>query len=182
MTWVLEEPIYIAVLGLITAGFLGFAWTQTGYRYLLHALLAVLALTGGLLFLEKMVVTDREQVQEALDRIARDVESNDLDRILSHVYSGAPDVYARAEMEFPNYEFEQVKIKDNVEVQPVEGAQPPRILVTFNVTVDVSVRATSMLHHVPRFVRVTLVKEDGDWRVAEYSHDEPQRGLQLPIE
>jgi hypothetical protein len=182
MTWVLEEPIYILVLGLITAAFLGFALMQTGYRSLLHALLAVLALTGGLLLLERMVVTDREQVQAALERIADDVETNDLEAILSHVYSGAPDVYARAKMEFPNYEFSRVKIKDNVEATFEQGAQPPRVRVTFNVVVDVSVRQTGYGETVARFVRVTLVKEDGDWHVADYSHDEPFQGLRLPVD
>ena len=63
---------------------------QTGYRWLLHATLGVAALTVGLLLLERWVETEPEQIEATLRRIARDVERNDLDAILSHVYSGAP--------------------------------------------------------------------------------------------
>ncbi len=70
MTWVLEEPVYILILGVLTLIFLGFAWWQTGHRLLFHSMLAVVALTGGLLILERVVVTDTEQVKDTLDQIA----------------------------------------------------------------------------------------------------------------
>ena len=116
MTWILEEPIYILILGVLTLTFLGFAYTQTGYRTLMHAMLAVVALTGGLLLLENMVETNTEQVEATLETIARDVETNDLERILSHVYSEATDTYDLAQREFPQYHFDRVNIKNNVEV------------------------------------------------------------------
>ena len=96
MTWVLEQPIYILILGGLTFAFLGYAWWQTGYRAMFHAMLAVAAVTAGLLILERLVVTDVERIEDTLDQIARDVESNDLPKILSHVYSGATATYARA--------------------------------------------------------------------------------------
>ncbi len=37
MTWIVEEPVYIVILGVITLAFIGFAWMQTGYRWMLHA-------------------------------------------------------------------------------------------------------------------------------------------------
>ncbi len=89
MTWILEEPTYIIILGVVLVLFLGFALLQTGYRFLLHALLGVIALTIGLLVLENLVQTDKEQVEAALETMARDVETNELDLILRHVYSGA---------------------------------------------------------------------------------------------
>ena len=111
------------------------------------------------------------------DALRRDVERNDLDAILSHVYSGATETLARARSEFPRYSFRVVNIKRNVEVQLQAGAEPPAADVTFNVVVDVTERNSEIPYHVPRFVHVTLRKEGGRWKVATYSHDEPQSSL-----
>ncbi len=105
------------------------------------------------------------------------METNDLNLILSHVYSGAPVIYARARSEFPKYEFKRVKIKNNVDVRFDRNATPPRAEVTFNVVVDVVVKGTGIVEHVPRFVWVVLVMEDNQWRVADYSHDNPQASM-----
>ena len=179
MTWVLEEPIYILILGAITLAFLGFALMQTGYRKLFHAMLAVAALTAGLLILERTVQTPREQVEADLEAIARDVESNNLEAICSHVYSGAPETLEDARREFPNYTFEKVNIKNNVEVVFEKGPEPPQATATFNVVV--SVRTGGMdFPHVARFVTVTLRFENGHWRVEKYAHRQPQATFQLP--
>ncbi len=179
MTWILEEPIYIVILGVLVLGFLGFALMQTGYRSIFHAMLPVVALTVGLLILEHSVETDKEQVEATLQQIARDVEANDLDAIYAHIYSGAPEILARAKREFPRYTFGRVKIKNNVEVVFENDQQPRKAIVTFNVVVDV--RQGSFHHpHVPRFVRVTLALEDGKWRVAAYSHSDPIKTFQGP--
>ncbi len=179
MTWILEEPIYILILGILTLAFLGFALMQTGYRGIFHAMLGVAALTVGLLILERMVETDKEQIESTLQTIARDVEANDLDAIYGHIYSGAPGILARAKREFPRYTFRHVKIKDNVEVVFENDHQPRKAVVTFNVVVDV--RQGAFHHpHVPRFVRVTLLLEEGHWRVAEYSHADPINGFSIP--
>ena len=153
MTWVVEEPLYIVILGVVTLAFLGFAWMQTGYRSLLHAALGAAALTAGLLLLEYMVDTESERIEATLQRIARDVERNDLEAILAHVYSGAPDTLALAQQEFPRYSFERVNIKHNVEIVLDETANPPAANVTFNVVVDVTELASNIKYHVPRFVR-----------------------------
>ncbi|MHB8971013.1 MAG: hypothetical protein ACYC3X_11365 [Pirellulaceae bacterium] len=177
MTWLVEEPLYIAILGVVMLAFLGFAWMQTGYRWLLHATLGVAALTVGLLLLERLVETEPELIEATLRRIGRDVERNDLDAILSHVYSGAPDTLALAQREFPRYTFRDVNIKRNVEVKLQMDATPPSADVTFNVVVDVTERDTGLGKRVPRFVHITLRKEDGQWKVATYSHDDAQSSI-----
>lgn len=171
MTWILEEPVYIVVIGGVTFLFVGFAFLQTGYRWLFHALLAVVALTAGLLILERSVQTNKEMIEDALESIAGDVESNNLKRILSNVYSGAPEIYELAQREFPQYKFREVKIKNNVEVEFDNDKDPHEAVATFNVVVDVDHEG---IHHphVPSFVQVTLILEDGHWRVANYSHTE----------
>jgi hypothetical protein len=178
MTWVLEQPVYILILGALTFAFLCFAWWQTGYRALFHSMLAVVALTAGLLILEHLVVTPREEIENALHEMAQDVLTNDLDKILPHVYSGAPQTYRQAKAEFPKYRFTRVDIKRNVEAVFPQGTNPrTKAEVTFNVVVDVIEKSTNTTYHVPRFVRLTLMFEDGEWRVAEYAHYDPHESL-----
>ena len=178
MTWLVEEPVYIGILGFVTLGFLIFAWTQTGYRWMLHAAAGVIALTVGLLVLERLVETEPEQIERTLHQIARDVQTNDLALVLSHVYSGAPETMAMARGEFPRYELSDVDIKRNVEIQLVEGDSPPRAEVSFNVALNVKERKGGMDYgRIPRFVRVTLRKEEGQWKVARYAHEDFQNSL-----
>lgn len=181
MTWILEEPIYILVLGIVMLVFLGFVLIQTGYRGVLHAMLGVAALTVGLLILERSVETRKEQIEAALHDMARDVQSNDLDAVYSHVYSGAPEVLADAKREFPRYTFHDVNIKSNMEVTFEQGHEPPKAFVTFNVVVDVQ-RSGFRDRRVPRFVRLTLIHEQGQWRVADYSHENPVNAMKLPAQ
>jgi hypothetical protein len=179
MMWLVEEPVTILLLGGLTVAMLAYAWWQLRYRWLLHAWLGLAALTVGLLLLESVVETEPEQIEAALRQIARDVESNDLERILRHVYSGAPQTLAQARSEFPRYEFERVSIKQNIEISLDPTAQPPAARVTFNVRVDV-VELSSRIRYTPaRFVMVTMRKEGGAWKVAEYAHDDVLRGMQL---
>ncbi len=177
MTWLLEQPVKILLLGGLTVGLLAYAWVHLSYRWLGHACLGAAALTVGLLLLERVVVTEPERIEATLRQIARDVERNDLETILGHVYSGAPETLARARREFPQYEFERVNIKPNIQIALDPTAEPPLAHVTFNVRVDV-VELSSGIRFTPaRFVAVTLRKERDAWKVAEYSHEDVLAGL-----
>jgi hypothetical protein len=102
--------------------------------------------------------------------MAQDVATNDAELICSHIYSQAPATLAQAQRDLAIFHFHNVNIKDNVEVTFEPG--PPRAAqVTFTVVVDVE---TSGIRHTraPSFITMTLIQEDGHWRVAQYSHDE----------
>jgi hypothetical protein len=127
---------------------------------------------------ERLVVTDREQVSATLHEIARLVEHNDIDAAVQYAYSGAPQIRRQAEEELRRYEFSLVSIKRNLTIEVEPENKPPRARATFNVVVIVSVPNHALKdYHAPRFVEVTLYKEDdGQWRVGGYSHSDPQRG------
>jgi hypothetical protein len=148
---------------------------------MLHATLAAVALTIGLLLLENLVVTIPEQIENTLHRIARDVETNDLNQVLPHVYSGAPVTLAEAEREFPRYTLSDVDIKRNVEIRLVPGESPPLAEVTFNVTLDVRERRDGGIQygHAALFVELTMRQEGGQWKVASYRYQEPTASIRI---
>jgi hypothetical protein len=177
MSWVVEEPLYIVILGVITLAFVGFAWMQTGYRSLLHAAIGVAALTVGLLLLEHLVETEPEAIERTVRQIGREAEANRRDVVYSYVYSGAPETLAEAKREFPRWEFSRVSIKRNFETVVNMNDNPPSAEVSFNVVVDVKQVNGYYDGPAASFVRLTMRKEGDQWKVAEYSHEEFSAGM-----
>jgi hypothetical protein len=181
MDWLFENPLPAIIVGGLTAAMLGGGWLQTGRKWLLYAMLAAITLTFGAVIIERLVVTDREQITTTLHEIAAAVERNEIDTALTYAYSGSPEVRSHAAAELARYEFSQVDIKRNLEIEVYPGANPPRAVAEFNVTVQLSVRNTLYTNQrIPRWVQVTFYQEDdGAWRVGAYQHDEPTRGWRV---
>lgn len=179
MTWLFENPLPTILIGGGTALLLGFGWVQTGNRWPLHLLVAALLLTFAGVLVERWTVTDREQITTILHDIAALVERNEIEAAVEYAYSGSPEVRQQALSELPGYEFTDVTIKRNLEIKVLPEHVPPQADATFNVSVTVSTRNDALKNlRVPRFVEVTFLKEkDGQWRVAEYRHREPQEGF-----
>ena len=178
MTWVLEQPLPIVLIGLLSAAFLAGGWLRTGHAALLFGLLGVLFATVAMVFVERVVVTHREAVTATLQSIARRVEQNDLEGLLQHIHSEATEVRAQAQAEFPQYDFEQVKIKNNLEIDVDTDNLPPKAEARFNVVVIGSDRDHIIgRQHVPRFVIVTFHQENDQWRIYSYQHQPPGAGL-----
>lgn len=182
MTWVLEEPLYIVIVGVLAVLMLGFAWYQVQWRGLLYAILGVIIITVALLVIERWVVTDAEQVKDTLHKIARAVEHNDLDEVLQYAAAGATEVRAQACAELPRYRVNEVDIKRNLEVTIDHDVSPPQANVTFNVVVDGVENSLHAKFHVPRFVEMVFVQQDGKWRVLSYQHWSPEQSVKLPLQ
>ena len=176
MTWVIEQPLYLIILGLVGVVGFGFGWIQTGYRALLYLAVGSAVCAAGLLLLERFVVTDAEQVEAALHQIADDIENNDLPAVLAAIHPDAVETRQRAAAEFPNYEIDYVDIKSNLKVDFKDDVVPPKALATFNVTVKGRERSFGPFN-VPRFVEVTLVKVDDRWLALDYRHYEMTFGM-----
>jgi hypothetical protein len=144
-------------------------------------MIAVIVSTFAAVILERVVVTDREQITATLHEIADAVRRNDVETALGYVYSGAPQVRSQAAAELARYEFTEVDIKRNLEIEVFPKANPPRAVAEFNVTVQLSIRDTLYTNRrIPRWVQATFYQEaDGTWRVGGYQHDEPTRGYRI---
>src|SRR5687768_7873292 len=103
--WLLEQPLYIVVIGIVVGILVGGAWTASGRKEFLFALGAVVVFTIAALVVERLVVTDAESIRSTLNEIARDVQSNDHQRLVGHISKANPSLVQRAEAEMPNYKF-----------------------------------------------------------------------------
>ena len=180
MTWLFENPVPTVLMGAFSLAILIGGWLKTGWRSLIVAMVGVVALTVGLVVLEHFVVTDREQVDLTLREIAALVERNDIDGALKHVHSSGQRIRDAASGELRGYKFAKVSITSTPEIKLRPARNPTEAVAEFNVVVVVSESTGTFTDiRAPRFVSVTFLKEDGQWRVSDYKHDEPMTGMRL---
>ena len=176
--WLFEQPLVILFLGIVLVAALAGGFIQTGRRPLLFAMLAVIALTAGLLVLERIVVTQVEQVESTLHQIAAHLERNDVNAVVKMISEGAPELRNEARQKMGLIEISQVRIKNNLKVEIVKDQEPPVAEARFNAVI----RGTDRLGQYgdqayPRFFIVNLRLEDEQWRVRSYEVQDPRRGI-----
>ncbi len=178
MTWLMEQPTLIVIIGALTVAILGGGWLKTGHRALVIALVAAAVLFGVLLFVERTVKTEREQLRETLGRIAADVQSNDVDAVVRHIHPDSPDIRSRAKAEMPNYDFEKISITRVRTIDVSYQDDPLTATVEFNVVAKGNSKGFYGEFNVPRYVILSFSKDsDGRWRITDYEHFPPQEGI-----
>jgi hypothetical protein len=179
MTWVIEQPLYLIILGMVAVAGFGYGWLQTGYRALLYLTIGSAVCVGGLLLLERFVETDVEKVETTLHQIADDLENENLQGVLDAIHPDARGTVSRAAAEFPQYTFDVVDIKSNLKVKINNDTVPPEAFATFNVKVIGS--GGGYAHINARvFAEVTLKKVGEKWLAFDYQYYEPTRGMKQP--
>jgi hypothetical protein len=168
--WVLLVALFVV------AAILGAMWAATGRREPLWGAAVLIALMPVLWIVERLVVTDREAVETTLHVIAADVKSNNRAAVMSHIYSQAPLLRQQAQGEIANYQFTECKINKIHSIEVNSESKPRSAAAEFNVYVS----GTFQVGNEPftgdffRRIHLDLVQEaDGQWRVANYSHENP---------
>ena len=178
MTWLIENPTCVLVLGGITAIVFGAIWLQTGRKIELYIMLAIIIGVAGVVIAGNVWKSERKQVKTTLYQIAHDVERNDVKAVLEHLHPRMSAVRQRIESEMPMYKFDEVKIKQNLEIDVFPTESPPRAVTSFNAVVVASDSSGLITgRHVPRFVNVTFLKEGDHWRISDYDHQDPREGF-----
>lgn len=176
MTWLTEDPAPIIVIGTLTAVLVGAIWYQSQQRFLLYIALAAILLTAGGALIEHLIVTPREEVAITLHLIADEVESNDAPAVLRRIYSDA--LKQRAGQEMQRYDFEQVKIKRNLEITVFENEDPPRAYAEFNIVAVGKDRSGVYGHgRGAFFLKLTFLREGDAWLISDYDYAPATEGL-----
>jgi hypothetical protein len=173
MLWLMESPWTIGLTGAFFAGLCIFAWFQNGRKELAIAIFAVIAATIAFLALERWWVTETEKIKSTVRQIARDVESNDFNRMVAHFHPSATEIQEAARSEVGNYHFRSISVKENFEVKLNLDHRPQKAEVGFNAVAVVTVRSLSEQEMtVARYVEFLMYKDsaDGKWKVAGYGH------------
>ncbi|MEX0713723.1 MAG: hypothetical protein WD278_15395 [Pirellulales bacterium] len=96
MSWLFEDSTGLIVAGVAIELVLAVALIKTGRGTLATVMLGALILVLAGVAVEKLVMTDRERVEAELDALAKALEANNVQRVLSHIHPSAAVVRARA--------------------------------------------------------------------------------------
>ncbi|HJS06447.1 MAG TPA: hypothetical protein VJ809_02275 [Pirellulales bacterium] len=166
------------LIAIVLGVLVGVAWTASGRKELLYALGGVLLLAVVMLIVERIVETDTEAIRRTLGEIARDVQANDLERVLSHIAKGNPSLVQKAQNEMPHYDFTECRVTKIHKTDIDASAEPRSALVEFNVRFDGKFGEGGFEMRGPgvRWIELQMVREtDGQWRVQNYRHAPPQQ-------
>jgi hypothetical protein len=173
MFWLLESPWTIGLTGIAAAAICGYGWIQTGKRELLFTFFGIIAASATLLLVERWWVTDKEAIQATIREIARDVESNDFNKMVRHFHSAASEIREQARGEVGNYHFKSISVKSNFEIKLEPKHQPPKAIAGFNAVAVVTIHSLGDQEMtVARHVEFLMYKDsaDGKWKIAGYGH------------
>jgi hypothetical protein len=120
----LENPLPILAVGAMLATLCGLVFLSRRNLPSLFVFLVVVLLTLLLVITERLVVTPREEVEQALATLLAAVESNDLPAVLTRIDPQATQVRSDAETLMP-----LVRVEDTgatrIEIDLDMGASPP---------------------------------------------------------
>jgi len=165
----LESPWPWLLIGIVAEAILAAALVTTRRGALLWGMLGVLGFVVGGVVIERLVVTEREQVEAAMDGIVSALNANDLDRLLRDYI--APDAYttrARANWALNRVEIQKANYH-NLQVTINHLTSP----ITAQAEFDGNVRYQDRLREFPygfyeaRFV-VELELRDRRWLVTDH--------------
>ena len=149
MNVILEQPVYVGIAGGLFTLLLAYLAIQCPPQHRKKVFAAagvVVVITVLLIILGSSVQTETEKVRRMLFQTARDVESNDVERMLRHIHPQAKDIRTRAANEMRQYKFDSIDIKPNLEIT-IDENQTPALAVRNStwLPVEVFVTATSAI-------------------------------------
>lgn len=174
MTVFLESPLPILFIGLFVEGLLGVALVHTRRGRLIAPMVIVALLVFGGVLLERLVVTEREQVEMTLDGAVEALNRNDLPAVLDYFTPQATQSRARARWAMERVEFTRVSIHA-LDIKIHRLTSPPTAEVRLNGVAYYRDRKGEFPyeHYAARFI-VHLEQRDGQWRVTDHVEADPK--------
>lgn len=171
MTWLFEDATPVLILGGLVEVGLIVAFFQTGLTRWLWAAVAVAAVVAGVWTVERLVVTENEEIENMVYAVAVAAEVHDVPRMLDFISPTAREIRSRAEGELSRYRLKQVRIR-GLEIKPNKLTSPPSARVNFVANIDIADARGGMLYErFPLPMSITVHREAAGWRLTDYSYD-----------
>ncbi len=168
MSWLFENPTLVLTVGGIAAAVVLIAFFQSGRGIWLVWLAAVLVVVAALWGLERIVVTDREQIENTFYTAAASLEAGDTEAVLEHVAPNATSLRSEIASRMRSTRFEEARITDLA----IEFSDPQRTAAQARASGRLSIQSTGGLHLQPfGRVRFALVKDGDRWLFTAYEFE-----------
>lgn len=182
MSWFTESSMMLFILGAVAILGFAIAIVRTGRVVFAGPIVGILVLLGVLFFVERAIVTDREQVYDTVMDAATAVRTNDVPKIQSYISKDAKDMHSDVEMALDDFEITQLKVT-HVEPKLNTAASPPTAKVEFIAILSAHEKSGGYsANQQPVRFYGELKKEEGGWKFTGYAHDagEYSGNLQMP--
>ena len=177
---ILETPWYAMGLGVISLVGFFVAWIQTGTGKLLWGCLASIIVFGGLVALEAVVETEREQIVATVVSIAHAVERQDFEEAVSFIHPSHEATRRQALSDLKRYKITRVNVKNNLAMKLHADRTPIEASVGFNVFVRGGIAIAGFDEQQgPRYIHAEFVfiAKENRWYLTSYGHMDIRAGL-----
>ncbi len=169
MSTFVENPVFWIAVTVLLEALLAIALVRTGRGALIAAMIGVLLLGAAGLLLERLVVTEREEVEAAFDDIAAALERDDVAGVLARLAPEAANLRTEASSRMPRVEIDDAKIRD-LKVSINRRANPPTARADFKAIVEArDKRGEVPYEHFIRQCSVGLRREGDRWLLTDYT-------------
>lgn len=178
MNWLTEDPWPVIILAAFAELIFLVQLARTRRAVYLAVMGGLAILAAGLVLAERLVVTEREEVEAALDRLVAEVQKDELEPVLELVSPSSPHIAALAARGLELVDVETVRI-DELQIL-VPGTATPRLgTAHFRARVIYTVRDLPPRPETTRW-DLTFRKEQESWLLYDLQRREPF-GQQRPI-
>ncbi|MBN1589661.1 MAG: hypothetical protein JW888_09110 [Pirellulales bacterium] len=169
MVTLVESPVPILFAGIVAVAILGIVFFNTGRAVFLLAMAGAVALTLAGLGIEYLVVTDREEVETALDALANAMEANDCDAAVACLSPSATETRARARWAFARFRVDEANVSD-LKIEVNNLTSPPSAEARFKGLIKVHDRKGEAPYGSALFDFTLDYRKEGDrWLVTGHT-------------
>ncbi len=166
---VLENPAPIWAVGAVLTTLAALVFLARRNLPSLFALLGVVLLTLLLVLVEQIIVTQREEVEAAIDRLAAAVEANDLPAVLAHLDPTAIKPTTDAKTLLPRLKIAKAHVAGTLSIDMDHSAMPPRATSRFRALLDAVDRKSGMKIVYFDEVEIIWARKDDRWLATDYT-------------
>src|SRR3954447_23956551 len=172
MTYLVENPWPGLVLAALIELALGILLVRAGRAWVIAAMAGVLIAAVALVIIERLVVTDKEEIENSLETVASALEAHDVPRVLATL---APEFPRRAEVErvLARFEVSQARVGSDLEVRFNPLTNPPSATAYFTGHLEgKDLRGQLPYEHLIRKFKIVFRRDGDRWVIADYSNDD----------
>jgi len=174
MIWFVESPWPSVLLGIGLEAILAIYLVRSGRAIAIAAMVGVLALVAGLVVLERIVVTETEQVEDTLDEVAQALVANDSSAVLA-LFSNRSPRRAEVRSAMSRVTISEARVGNDLEVRLNQLTVPPSASAYFTGHFQLKgARETIPYEHLLRKFKVTLHKETDRYRIFDFEDTDPR--------
>ena len=168
MTTILENPIPVLFFGVIIESVLIALLFSTRKKLWIAPIIVVLLVMIAGLVVERVVVTEREEVEGTIDDVAAALRANDINAVLTHLSKTAHQTRSRAEWALERVQVNSVKVS-GLEISVNSLTSPPSAKAKFSGVVKFDDRKKEYPYraYASEF-EVSFRKEGKSWKVTDH--------------